>query len=393
VKKVLSAFLLMLCLVGGLGVGLVYRKHLADQAAGAGGGDAGGAIVAANDPNAGGAMGIPGAVATTTAPDAAAGDVAAALGGGQPASTPAQIGAPPVPASTAADLSAADVTGRSGGDAPSQPMSSSGFTPSSSDASSGSSSTSSGHHHHGAGGGGETTTFSDSAPPPVPKSQTTDDSTRFGTESGGDSEPKSTKSGRHGHTKATPAPTVVASAGGGADAEMPTIDDNSSGGNGGGSGGGTSAGGSDPFGSIDSSTPAPEPTKVAMIPKGGGELDFPAGSGGSYLKKVTQRQNGDRSIIHVDLAGSASYRVIALRNPSRVFIDFEETSVPGGSAEPIPGTVNHVKEISAKQFTSAGGLSIARVQIVLTDDKVPGASKGTADGGLDVVLGEKQDSF
>ena len=390
-KKVLYAFILMLCLVGGLGVGLVYRKHLADQAAG-GGGD-GGAIIAANDTsgqNNNGALGIPGAIATTTAPDSAAGDVGAALAaGGQPASTMA----PATPVSTQPELSTSDVTGRSG-----EPMGATDFTPSSSGGSSSSSSTGSssssssgsGHHHHGSSSAGSTTTtFSSSEPAgtPIPKSQTVDDSNQFGTESGGAAEP-TPKPGKHGKTpKATPAPTSVASSGG-TDAEMPTIDDNS--------GGGSSGGGSDPFGTMDS-TPAatPQPTRVAMIPKGGGggELDFPSGSGGSYLKKVTQRQNGDKSIIHVDLAGSASYRVIALRNPSRVFIDFEETSVPGGSSQPVAGTVNHVKEIVAKQFTSAGGISIARVQITLTDDKVPGASKGTADGGLDVVLGEKQDSF
>jgi hypothetical protein len=344
VKKVLYGFILVLCLAGGLGVGIMRQKWHTGGGAGTTG------DISLTDPN---QAGTPETVATDATSTSLLTD----------ASTPMEAAtSTPVEMATSTEPSVGDISGRGADPTPAPTSRSFGSTDtvsthsSSFDSSSG---TTHASHKHSSD-----VAMSDPVPrgTPVPKNQVKD-SNDFGNEVF--DTPADTGS-KHSKTKATPEPTPVA-----ADPvdDLPVVDDSNT-----------------------SSTPEPEPTRVASIPSamssGGGELTFPAGNGGSYLKKVTQRQNGDKTIVHIDFAGDAKYRVFRVKNPNRVLVDFEETAVPGGDPQPVSGSAQHVKEISARELKNAGGLPIARVQIVLTDsDAVPNVSNEATKGGVDVVIG------
>jgi len=351
VKKVLYGFILVLCLAGGLGVGIMRQKWHTN------GGGTGGDI-SLTDPN------------QAATPETVATDATSSSSLLTDASTPMDAAATstPVAMATSTEPSVGDISGRGADDPTAVPTSRSfGSTDTSTvsthsssfDSSSGTTHTS---HRHSTS---SDVAMSDPTPrgTPVPKNQVKD-SNDFGNEVF--DTPADGGSKHTGKTKATPEPTPVA-----ADPvdDLPVVDDSNS-----------------------SSTPEPAATRVASIPpamsSGGGELTFPAGNGGAYLKKVTQRQNGDKTIVHIDFAGDAKYRVFRVRNPNRVLVDFEETAVPGGDPQPVSGSAQHVKEISARELKNAGGLPIARVQIVLTDgDAVPNVSNEATKGGVDVVIG------
>ena len=128
----------------------------------------------------------------------------------------------------------------------------------------------------------------------------------------------------------------------------------------------------DPFAAA---TPAP---MVAMaMPSGGGDLVFGASSGkGAALKKVAQKQNGSSSVVMIELAGSARYKIIQIPKKRQVWIDFEGTEVPGGGSS-VGGSAAHVREISAKFFANEnGGSSIARIIVQLDDGVVQMNEKG-----------------
>lgn len=168
--------------------------------------------------------------------------------------------------------------------------------------------------------------------------------------------------------------------------EMPTVDD---------SGdpfatADSSSGGGDPFASTGSAasmppaTPDPfaastPPPLVAMnMPSGGGDLVFGAASnkGAPALKKVAQKQNGASSVVMIELAGSARYKIIQIPKKRQVWIDFEGTEVPGGGSS-VSGSAAHVREISAKFFANeSGGSSIARIIVQLDDGVVQMNEKG-----------------
>ena len=165
--------------------------------------------------------------------------------------------------------------------------------------------------------------------------------------------------------------------------EMPTIDDT----------------GSDPFASTDTapdpfastgsaattaSTPdpfaaaTPAPMVAMAMPSGSGDLVFGAssGKGGPSLKKVAQKQNGSSSVVMIELAGSARYKIIQIPKKRQVWIDFEGTEVPGGGSS-VVGSAAHVREISAKFFANeSGGASIARIIVQLDDGVVQMNEKG-----------------
>ena len=129
-----------------------------------------------------------------------------------------------------------------------------------------------------------------------------------------------------------------------------------------------------------------------MINNSPGDLTFPSGSGAA-LKKITQRQNGDKSVVHIERSGSMKYLVFKLRNPNRVWVDFEETAVPGGDPQPVAG-LNHVKEISARYIkNSGGGIPKARVQILLTDEKIPNIDCHEAGAAIDCTIGGATEKF
>lgn len=151
----------------------------------------------------------------------------------------------------------------------------------------------------------------------------------------------------------------------------------------------TSSSNTDPFGSTGSaaSAPTPDPFAVApaatpapmmamSMPAGGGDLVFGAASKKPALVKVAQKQNGANSVIMIELAGSARYKIIQIPKKRQVWIDFEGTEVPGGGMS-VGGSAAHVREISAKFFANeSGGSSIARVIVQLDDGVVQMNDKG-----------------
>lgn len=130
----------------------------------------------------------------------------------------------------------------------------------------------------------------------------------------------------------------------------------------------------DPFAVAPVATPAP---MVAMsMPAGGGDLLFGQASKRPALVKVGQKQNGASSVISIELAGSARYKIIQVPRRRQVWIDFEGTEVPGGSTS-VGGSAAHVREISAKFFANEnGGTSIARVILQLDDGVVQMNERG-----------------
>jgi hypothetical protein len=151
----------------------------------------------------------------------------------------------------------------------------------------------------------------------------------------------------------------------------------------------TSSGGSDPFASTGSAASAPTadpfaaaatpaPMVAMSMPSGGGDLVFGAASNSKRpaLVKVVQKQNGASSVITIELAGSARYKIIQIPKKRQVWIDFEGTEVPGGGSS-VGGSAAHVREISAKFFANeSGGSSIARVIVQLDDAVVQMNDKG-----------------
>lgn len=126
--------------------------------------------------------------------------------------------------------------------------------------------------------------------------------------------------------------------------------------------------------------------RVAMIaPDGGGELSFPSASG-KALKKVSQRVSGEKTVVHIDMSGNAKFRVFKSRS-GKIFVDIEETDVPGGATRSVSGAGPHVKEISARPITNAGGMKLARVQILLKTTEMPNVSHEQVSGGIDIVIG------
>lgn len=147
--------------------------------------------------------------------------------------------------------------------------------------------------------------------------------------------------------------------------EMPTVDDNGN------------AAAPDPFAEAPSAAPTadpfaapaatPAPMMAMAMPAGGGDLVFGAASKKPALVKVAQKQNGANSVVMIQLAGSARYKIIQIPKRRQVWVDFEGVEVPGGGSS-VGGSAAHVREISAKYFANEnGGVSYARVIVQLDD--------------------------
>ncbi len=372
-KKVLYALILMLCLAGGLGVGIIRQRAK----------NTGDALVM-NTPAESEMVPAEGEATPEESPSEVA------EGEATPEETPAEETSTAVaeatPEPTPEEIAAANTGRNFGGGSDPVPVKS-GKKRGSSSSSTASSSWSD------PGSSGSSSSSSSSVP------FNTEVETSVGTVI---EDPTPVPAGKKGK-KSTPEPTPEAVAAtetvpfDSVD-DLPTVDTGSSGG--------------DDWGSTDNTTTAaaaatPDPfagsggggTEVAMLPPSGpSELNFPSGSPGrASLKKVTQTKRGAETVVKIQMSGSARYRVFRVRNPSRIYVDFEETEVPGGAPSPIGGTTQLVKEISAKPIRNAGGLEIARVQILLNSspDKLPNVTpsgSGEASGSIEIVIGG-QDSF
>lgn len=240
--------------------------------------------------------------------------------------------------------------------------------------------------HSSGGSDGAATTFSDNGSsgsvssndlPPVADHQVIDGSSR-GKEVFDNPPPteKPRKGGKKGTNVASADPVAVATP---ADdlGDLPVIDDPAA--------GATKA----------SNLPPPDPqptfeTQVAMINNAPGDLTFPSGSGAA-LRKISQRQNGDKSVVKIERSGGMKYEVFRVK-PNKVLIDFEETSVPG-DAQQIGGSA-HVKEISARYIkNSGGGIPRARVQILLTDEKLPNIDCQNVGDSVECTIGGATEKF
>lgn len=357
-RKLGYVVILIVCLGAGLGVGILRRNRR--NAAGGGGGD--GLTIGEAKPIGTGLSGslLADAGSSPTPGDAA---VTPASGAATPESTLASADATPVD-----DMSG----GRSfGGGATADPVVADKPR----------------KQHSGGGSDGAATTFSDNGSsgsgsvsssdlPPVPDRQVIDGSSR-GKEVFDNPPPtEKPRKGKKGTNVASVEPVAAATP---ADdlGDLPVIDDPAA--------GATSA----------SNLPPPDPqptfeTQVAMINNAPGDLTFPSGSGAS-LRKISQRQNGDKSVVKIERSGGMKYEVFRVK-PNKVLIDFEETSVPG-DAQQIGGSA-HVKEISARYIkNSGGGIPRARVQILLTDEKLPNIDCQNVGDSVECTIGGASEKF
>ena len=198
---------------------------------------------------------------------------------------------------------------------------------------------------------------------------------------------------------AAPTPEPVADSGDPFN-EMPTVSDS----------------GSDPFADsapvqpptpdpFAASVPTPAPMVAMAMPSGGGDLVFGAASKKPALVKVAQKQNGSSSVVSIELAGSARYKIIQIPKRRQVWVDFEGVEVPGGGSS-VGGSAAHVREISAKFFANESGSAPTARVIIQVDDAVmttnekgkeailvtPGG--GTGEGSrLQLTIGAKSQSF
>lgn len=386
-KKVLIGFIFVLCLVGGVAIGKIRQQKgkipgglVMDATASP---ESSPAELAAADATATDAM------ATESPTDAAASEtpadstVASASDTGSSSSSDSSSSSMDTAMASSTPEVASDATAISGrsfgtGSSSRKSRTSSGSSSSSGSGSSSSSSSASSSAIADSSFSAPTPRKARASGTPIPDNQVIDVSTPSddlgaGSESSFDVPPPT--SGKKSKT----APAIASSE---LD-DLPTIDD-----------GGTSP---DPFeaGSA-SAAPTPDPfaNAVAMAPPsgGGGELNFPSGSGRS-LKKVSQKQSGASTVVRIDMSGSAKYRVYKTR-AGKVFIDIEETDVPGGASPTVAGS-GQVKEISAKPVTNAGGMKLARVQLLVnvTGEKLPNISAETSGNAITVTIGGAASEF
>ncbi len=150
--------------------------------------------------------------------------------------------------------------------------------------------------------------------------------------------------------------------------------------------------GSDSTFAAEPPPPPPAPVAMAAPLAAAGEIVFPSSTKSPSIVRVSQRQNGDRSVIHVETVGKPRYRMLKLRNPNRIWLDLEETDMPGGSPSPIPGATSMVKELGGRFISNPdGSVPISRVMITLNDvtgdGKMPNVTVEEVRGGVDVVIG------
>ncbi len=125
-------------------------------------------------------------------------------------------------------------------------------------------------------------------------------------------------------------------------------------------------------------TPTPTPTpapKASASPvatlapagAGGAELILPAAMETPAISRV--RQLVGEQALRVEFVGEIPrYRVSRLRNPNRLYVDFEGTDVPGGEAGPRAGAAP-IRELRARVVTGAGGQTIARIEVLLDEEE------------------------
>ena len=151
--------------------------------------------------------------------------------------------------------------------------------------------------------------------------------------------------------------------------------------------------------------PRPASTKrIAMIPKGtprsGNVIDempvegppasmvFGKGGGGNAILKIIEERHNDTSLLRVELSGKARYKILQLPKRHELWIDFEETEVPGGE-KTASGSNVHVEEVRARTFSQPN--AIARVTVRLANEGkfsvFPSKGTGEADGMLEIMLG------
>lgn len=157
----------------------------------------------------------------------------------------------------------------------------------------------------------------------------------------------------------------------------------------------------------DPATPKPTPTKkVAMITKGSptpddamndlpvegppASLVFGKGAGGNAIIKIIEERHNDTSLVRVELSGKARYKILQLPKRHELWIDFEDTEIPGGERTAVGSNV-HVEEVKARRFEEGPSGPVARVTVRLANDGkfavFPSKGTGEADGMLEIMLG------
>ena len=151
-------------------------------------------------------------------------------------------------------------------------------------------------------------------------------------------------------------------------------------------------------------TPRPTATKKLAMVKGtpvpGNAIDempvegppasitFGKGGGGNAIVKIVEERHNDTSLLRVEMTGKARYKILQLPKRHELWIDFEETEVPGGEKVSAGSNV-HVTEVRARVFSEPN--TIARVTVRLANEGkfavFPSKGTGEADGMLEIMLG------
>lgn len=112
-----------------------------------------------------------------------------------------------------------------------------------------------------------------------------------------------------------------------------------------------------------------------------------SGGGGNAIVKIVEERHNDTSLVRVELTGKARYKILQLPKRHELWIDFEETEVPGGEKVSAGSNV-HVTEVRARTFEEG---AIARVTVRLAQEGkfsvFPSKGTGEADGMLEIMLG------
>lgn len=135
-------------------------------------------------------------------------------------------------------------------------------------------------------------------------------------------------------------------------------------------------------------TPIPDAINELPVEGPPASIAFGKGAGGNAIVKIVEERHNDTSLVRVEMTGRARYKILQLPKRHELWIDFEETEVPGGEKF-AAGSHVHVEEVRARTFAEPN--PIARVTVRLAQEGkfsvFPSKGTGEADGMLEIMLG------
>ena len=135
-------------------------------------------------------------------------------------------------------------------------------------------------------------------------------------------------------------------------------------------------------------TPVPNAIDEMPVEGAPASITFGKSGSGNAITKIVEERHNDTSLLRIEITGKARYKILQLPKRHELWIDFEETEVPGGEKISAGSNV-HVTEVRARTF--AEGPGVARVVVKLANEGqfavFPGKGTGEADGMLEIMLG------